>query len=84
MMGRGRVLIYHNLSLIHAARNGSYAGRTRTVDIDYGNNQLLNESYQYVVFSRTVDPEIIRKVNRVIRENRSDGELERITSAYLR
>jgi ABC-type amino acid transport substrate-binding protein len=82
--GRGRVLIYHNLSMIYAAKKGDYAGRTRTIDIDYGDNQLLNESYQYVVFSRNADPEIIRKVNRVIRESRSDGELERITSKYLR
>lgn len=83
-IGRGRVLIYHNLSLIYAAKNGEYEGRIRAVDIDYGRNAMLTDSYQYVTFSKRTDPAVMKIINNAVRAARADGELERITSKYLK
>ena len=83
-IGRGRVLIYHNLSLVYAAKKGQYEGKIRAVDIDYGKNPLLTDSYQYVAFSKRSDPAVRKIVNDAVRAARAEGELDRITSKYLR
>lgn len=82
-IGRGRVLIYHNLSLVHVLKTSAYAERLKIVAVNYGNSCLLSDARQYVVFSNKTDPQIVRRINRAILESRADGELERITSKYL-
>ena len=84
VMGRGRVLIHHNLSLLYMMKSPEYAGRLKPVALDYGNIRLLNDARQYAVFSKKMDPRLVRRINSVIRESRADGELEQITSKYLR
>jgi len=80
--GRGRVLIYHNLTINYLMKNPAFAGKIKIVPLDFRGTGL-NDTWQYIAFSKTVSPDLIRKINRVIVEARTRGELDRISRQYL-
>jgi polar amino acid transport system substrate-binding protein len=82
--GKSRISIYHNLSINYILSLSEYRNKVRRIELDFGNNRFLEKTYQYIVFSKKVSTETVTLVNRIIREKRKSGELEKITAPYLK
>lgn len=83
LLGRGKILLYHNLSINAVLADPKNAGKFRLVEIDVSGYKDLESADQYVVYAKQVPPSIQAEINAVIESLRESGELGRITEKYL-
>lgn len=81
---RGRVVIYHDLTLYFFLSQPKYAGKFKIIDIDYEGNLNLSDSHHFVVYSKKLSHRIVNDINRVIAVIEKSGELKKLTDKYLK
>lgn len=83
LIGRGKILLYHNLSVNAVLADPGNAGKFRLVEINVSGYKDLESADQYVVYAKHVPPSTVAEINGVIEALRKSGELGRITEKYL-
>ncbi len=84
LAGRGKIIIYHNLTLNWAIASSRFGDKLRTVELDFENDPDFVEVYQYLVYSKKVPQTIIDDINRAVALVAESGELQEITEKYLK
>ena len=74
---RGRLFVYQNLSTMYELRKSKFKHTVRVVDLD------MRKYEHYVVFSKMVDPELVRRINRSIVKLKKNGDWDKVTRKYL-
>lgn len=82
--GRGKIFIYHNLSVNYLLEFGEYEKLFRKVDIDFEDNDGFVDVAQYLVYSKKIPADIRERIDGVLAEAAANGDLERITGKYLK
>lgn len=82
--GRGKILIYHNLTINYLLSAPENATDFRKVQIDFEGNPGFDDVAQYIVYSTGFPEEARLRIERVIAEAKASGELGRITDKYLK
>jgi len=81
--GRGKILVYHNLTLNYLLSLPENAGLFKKIKIDFEGRSGFVNIAQYVVYSRDFPDEARERINRIIAEAIESGELAGITDKYL-
>jgi ABC-type amino acid transport substrate-binding protein len=81
--GRGKILIYHNLTINYLLRLPEFEKTFRTVDIDFESNEGFNDVAQYLAYSKNIPDTVRNRINEIIAEAVANGDLARITRKYL-
>ncbi len=82
--GRGKILIYHNLTVNYLLSLPENAGIFKKVLIDFEGREGLVGVSQYLVYAKDFPASAQDRINRIIAEAVESGELAKITGKYLR
>jgi ABC-type amino acid transport substrate-binding protein len=81
---RGKIIIYHNLTLNWVIASSKLKDKLRIVDLDFEDDPDFVEVYQYLVYSKKVPQNVMNDINRAVQEVIDSGELQTITDKYLK
>lgn len=82
LLGRGQLIIYHDLSINYLLNNPKYKGKFKLINIDFEGNKELNEVAQYVVFSKEVPLKTREEINEIIKKMKKDNKINEILKNY--
>lgn len=74
--GRGRFAYYYDIGLIHTIKELGLANKVRILP------SVINETWQYVVFSKEADPEKVEAVRKALSKLKGNGTLDAIYRKY--
>lgn len=75
---RGRFVYYHSLGLLHELNKPQFKGKFKVLPASF------REYEHWIVFSKKLEPGIIKKVNSAIKDSKKGGDWSRIVDKYLR
>ncbi len=84
LRGRGKVLIYHNLTVNYILKSSKYKDLLRKVEISFEGNVDFTDVDQYLVYSRKVPQSTILAINKAVAEAMASGEIQQIADKYLK
>jgi len=82
LLGRGQIIIYHDLSINHLLKKEKYKNKFKIINIDFEGNKDLEEVGQYVVFSKKVPIKTRDEINQVIRKLKQEKKVTEILKKY--
>ncbi len=75
---RGRLFVYQDLSTLYKLKKSKYKNSVRVIDLN------LKGYDHYVVYSKMLAPELIKKINASIVRLKKNGEWGKVTRKYLK
>jgi ABC-type amino acid transport substrate-binding protein len=84
LTNRGKILIYHDLTLNYVIAKSPYRDKLRMVELDFEGFAGFTEVGQYLVYSVKVPQRVQDEINHAVKDAERTGELRAITDKYLR
>ncbi len=84
LAGRGKIMIYHNLTLNYVIRASKYKDLLKMVELNFGESTDFVDIGQYLVYSKKTPQRVMDDINQAVRDASDNGELQSITDKYLK
>lgn len=82
LLGRGQIIIYHDLSINHLLKKEKYKDKFKIITIDFEGNKELEDVAQYVVFSKGVSSKTRYDINELIKRLKKENKIDEILEKY--
>lgn len=82
LLGRGNIIIYHDLSINFLMKNPKFKDKFKIINIDFEGNKELDEVAQYTVFSKEVPIKTRNEINETIKKMKKENKINEILIKY--